>query len=187
MACPADGRGNRLPRLARASYRGSSFVHWTMAIDQRATGWLDALHHARLREILCHALGRHRVICPAYCLMPDHGHFLWVGWSAESDQRKAAKLFREAWNSELAAKGIELQRQAHDHVLRESERDRNAFTGVAHYIFENPTRGGLVGKWTDYPYLGAVVPGYPVLDPRWEGFWERFWRIHARLAGEPET
>ena len=174
----------RLPRLTPEHYRGRAFVHWSMAIDGRKTGWLDAEHHAVVRELLCHALARYRVMCPAYCLMPDHAHFLWIGAADTSDQRCAAALFRKTWNAELVRKNQKLQLQAHDHVLRESERAREAFASVAHYIFENPVRADIVEDWRDYQYLGCLVPGYPVLNPREDGFWPRFWRIHARLTGD---
>lgn len=107
-----------------------------MTLERRATGWLDPLHHAMMREWMCHALGRHALVCPAYCLMPDHVHFLWLGWSESSDQKRAIALFREAWNLELLRGGRELQRQAYDEVLREAQRDRGAFGTVANYIFE---------------------------------------------------
>ncbi len=153
-----------------------------MALERRATGWLDPLHHARQREWLCHALTRHHLACPAYCLMPDHAQFLWLGTTATSDQKRAAALFREAWNRELRQGGHSLQRQAHDHVLRDHEREHGAFGTVANYVFENPVRAGLVTEWHAYPYLGALVPGYPDLDPRDEDFWDRFWRIYAKLV-----
>ena len=154
-----------------------------MALEGRATGWLDPLHHAQVREWLCHALSRYGLLRPAYCLMPDHAHFLWVGLRATSDQKQAAMLFRKVWNRELRRGNRELQRQPHDHVLREPERERGAFRAVANYIFENPVRAELAVEWRTYPYLGAVAPGYPELDPRDEDFWERFWRIYAGLAG----
>ena len=172
----------RLPRLDAAFYRGRVFVHWSMTVEQRAEGWLDALHHARLREWLCHALGRHQLLCPAYCLMPDHAHFLWVGWSEASNQKLAAALFRKAWNAGLRDRGRKLQRQPHDHLLREHERERGAFGAVANYVFENPVRAGLAADWRSHAFLGALAPGYPDLDPRDEDFWERFWRIYAKLA-----
>jgi putative transposase len=153
-----------------------------MTLEKRATGWLDPLHHARLREFLCHALARHRLVCAAHCLMPDHAHFLWLGLAASSDQRLAAALFREVWNGELRQGSRALQRQPHDHVLRERERERGAFGTVANYVCENPVRAGLVDAWRDYPYLGALVPGYPDLDPRDEDYWDRFWRIYKKLA-----
>ncbi|MBI5772039.1 MAG: hypothetical protein HZA93_29970 [Verrucomicrobia bacterium] len=154
-----------------------------MTLERRATGWLDPLHHARLREGLCHALARHYLVCPAYCLMPDHAHFLWLGIAPASDQRLAARLFRETWNHALRPGGRALQRQPHDHVLRDREREHGAFGIVANYVFENPVRAGLVAEWRAHPYLGALVPGYPDLDPRDEDYWERFWRIYAQQVG----
>jgi putative transposase len=176
----------RLPRLPIDHYRGRTWAHWTMTIDRRATGWLDTLLHARMREWLCHSLARYQGICPVYCLMPDHAHFLWIGGCESSDQRKAAALLRRTWNLELRARGWNLQRQAYDHVLREAERKRDAFIATAEYVLENPVRAGLVPHWREYPFLGALVPGYPVLDPRTEDFWPVFWRIFARSSGNEE-
>jgi putative transposase len=174
-----------LPRLNGSFYTGRAFVHWSMAMDQRATGWLTELHYARLRELLCHALSRYDLVCPVYCLMPDHAHFLFVGCGESSDQRLAVQLFRKSWNRELRVGGFELQKQAFDHVLRDNERERDAFTAVATYISANPVRAELVPEWKDYPYLGALVPGYPDMDLRGGDFWDRFWRVHATLNKEP--
>lgn len=155
-----------------------------MAIGRRATGWLNELHHARLREIVCHVLGRYALVCPAYCLMPDHGHFLWLGTTEGSDQKAAVALFRAAWNIELSRGGRKLQRQAFDHVLREEERQRGSFGTVAGYVFENPVRAELADRWKEYPFLGALVPGYPDLDPREIDYWDRFWRIYEKLVDQ---
>jgi putative transposase len=182
MAYDPQRHQGRLQRLSDEHYQGRAFVHWTMAMDSRVTGWLDALHHAKLREWMSHALGRYRVVCPVYVLMPDHSHFLWIGANDGSDQKLAAKLLREAWNHELRMSGPELQRQAYDHVLREDERERGAFGTVANYVLENPVRAELTERWQDYEFLGALVPGYPRLDPRDDDFWERFWRIYDGLG-----
>lgn len=37
-------KGN-LPRLTREYYRGHAFVHWTLTIEDRATGWLSSEFH----------------------------------------------------------------------------------------------------------------------------------------------
>lgn len=169
----------RLPRLAPEYYRGTAWVHWVMTLEHRATGWLDALHHARLREALLHALARHRAACPVYCLMPDHAHFLWLGLEATSDQRLVARSFRAAWSELLGEHRRTLHRQPFEHVLREHERERGAVQAAAHYILENPVRAGLADDWCDYPFSGCVVPGFFRLDPRDETFWERLWRILA--------
>jgi len=171
----------RLPRLQSEHYRGRAIVHWSMTIERRSHGWLDALHHARLRELLCHALGRHGVVCAAYCLMPDHGHFLLCGVTGSSDQRLAVHLFRQSWNN-LLAPDFRLQTQAHDHVLRAEERSSDAFRAIAWYILENPVRATLADRWQHWPCSGCLVPGYPDLDPRLEGYWELFWRIWNHLS-----
>ncbi len=179
-----------LRRLAAANYRGTAAVHWSMTVDGRRTGWLDAAHHAAVRELLLHTLARYRLVCPAYCLMPDHGHFLWLGTSPLADQRKAAAFFRRHWNLLLRAKGYKLQLQGYDHVLREEERQRGAFAVIAAYILENPVRAGMAADWHAYLFSGAVVVGRPEFDPRATDFGERFWRHWNSLiepaAGEPE-
>jgi hypothetical protein len=50
--------------------------------------------------------------------------------------------------------------------LRESDRKQDAFAGVLGYVLRNPVRRGLVAEWPDWPYCGALFPGYPALDPR---------------------
>jgi REP element-mobilizing transposase RayT len=168
----------RLKRLERNYYQGQTSVHWVMCIEGRRTGWLDQHHHAAVRELLCHSLFPYGILCPAYCLMPDHGHFLWIGFQPDSDHCAAARHFRRAWNQLLAFKGFALSRQSYDHVLRKAECARSPFAAIAEYILRNPERRGLVRCWSDYPNLGSVIPGYPGFDPRKEKFWIRFWRIY---------
>lgn len=91
-----------------------------MTIDKRKIGWLNALHHAQLREALLHSLTRCRLACPIYTLMPDHGHFLLLGVAKASDQLRAVSYFRRQWNS-LLKPTYALQHQAYDNVLSETE------------------------------------------------------------------
>ena len=46
----------KLPRLQREFYRGYAVVFWTLTLEQRAQGWLNALFHARFRELMLHGL-----------------------------------------------------------------------------------------------------------------------------------
>jgi putative transposase len=71
---------DHLPRLDAPAYRGTAWVHWTMTMRDRSRGWLDVGMHSRVRELLLHAMARHHLHCAAYCLMPDHAHFLWMGF-----------------------------------------------------------------------------------------------------------
>jgi REP element-mobilizing transposase RayT len=176
-----------LHRLNSSAYRGTSAVHWSMTIAGRRTGWLNPLHHCGVREFLLHTLARHSLACPAYCLMPDHGHFLWLGLDSSADQQRASSYFRRHWNQLLRSSGFELQSQAFDHVLRPGERERGAFCAVATYILENPVRAALENEWQAYRYSGAAILGRPELDPREDDFWERFWRHWNVTVAPGET
>jgi len=84
----------RLPRLPREYYQGDAFVHWTLSTHDRATGWLTERFHARFRELMLHAAAREGLFCPAYCLMPDHLHLVWMGLRLDSDQLNAMSFLR---------------------------------------------------------------------------------------------
>ena len=114
-----------LPRMPKEHYRGMAHVFWTYTVEGRATGWLDPDWHRDFREGLLHTLARYKLCCPIYMLMPDHIHFIWIGCAQESDQLTASSFFRRYLNARLAP--ARLQRQAHDHILREKERERQRF------------------------------------------------------------
>ena len=164
----AYGLPGHLPRLRKKVYRGEQLVHWTLTLRDRPTGWLDARFHHRFREFTLHAAARFPLYCAIYCLMPDHMHLIWGGLGEECDQLQAMRHFRRWLN--LALKPHRLQPQAHDHVLREWEKDDAAFEEALDYIWKNPVRAGLVEKAEDWLYCGTIVPGYPLLHPRMRGW-----------------
>jgi REP element-mobilizing transposase RayT len=91
----------------------------------------------------------------AYCVMPDHVHFL----LSASETKGIIELVREikrlstrlAWQH--GYKGATWQRGFHDHFLR---RDEDCML-VAKYILHNPVRDGIVERWEDYPLSGSLV------------------------------
>lgn len=174
---------DHLPRLAPEWYRGHAFVHWTLTIADRATGWLDESFHARWQFVLLHACARFRLAAPAYVLMPDHIHLLWAGLAEGSDQRLAVTFLRQHLSPALAP--ATWQRQPYDHILQDKERKPDAIAAAAHYLFENPVRAGLVATSGDYSYLGCCVAGFPDLDVRQNDYWELFWRLYNRLVSPP--
>jgi len=181
----AHGKKGNLPRLSPEFYRGHAFVHWTLTIEDRATGWLGEAFHAHWQFVLLHACARYQLAAPAYVLMPDHIHLLWTGLAEASDQRLAMEFLRE--HLRLALGRASWQQRAYDHVLQENERERNAFVSTANYMLENPVRAGLVAHAVDYSFLGCCVAGYPDLDVRQNDYWELFWRIYNRLTSyEPK-
>jgi putative transposase len=177
------GHDDYLKRLPAASYRRQAYVHWSMTIQHRKTGWLVPIFYYKFREILTHTAFRYGLCCPIYCCMPDHLHLLWIGISDGCDQRLAARYFRKHLNPILEKLGAAFQRQPYDHVLREEERERSAFETVVEYIARNPERAGLVRQdgFREYPYTDCLVPGYPELRIWQADYWERFWRIYLHL------
>jgi putative transposase len=91
----------------------------------------------------------------AYCVMPDHAHFL----VSASETKGIIELVRDikslstrlAWQQ--GYKGAVWQRSFYDHFLR---RDEDC-TEVAKYILQNPVRSGIVERWQDYPFSGSPV------------------------------
>jgi len=176
----AQGKKGNLPRLSPEFYRGHAFVHWTLTIEDRATGWLDNTFHARWQLVLLHACSRYQLMAPAYVLMPDHIHLLWAGLAEGSDQCLAMEFLRKHLRRELGP--ASWQQRAYDHVLQENERKPDAITAAVHYLLQNPVRAGLAASSSDYLFLGCCVAGYPDLDVRQVDYWELFWRIYNRLV-----
>ena len=57
-----------LPRLDPAFYQGFAVVLWTITLEHRAAGWLDAPFHAHFRECLLHAAAREGLYSCFYVL-----------------------------------------------------------------------------------------------------------------------
>jgi len=85
----AKVRHNYLRRLPPEHYRGQAYVHWSLTMENRRTGWLDSAVFQRYREILTHAAFRFGFCVPIFCCMCDHIHMLWVGILNNCDQRTA--------------------------------------------------------------------------------------------------
>jgi len=168
-----------LPRLAREDYQGDAVVHWTLPVAMRTAGWLNAAFHAQFREVMLHAASREGLFCPTYCLMPEHIHLIWMGLRRDSDQRNGMKFLREHLGPAL--RPHRFQHQAHDHVLREEDRQRGAFARICFYILANPVRAGLIRESETWPYGGAVIAGYPTLHPLEDDFWPKYWRLFQQM------
>ncbi len=168
-----------LPRLSCEHYQGDAVVFWTLTIFDRAKGWLTPAFHQQLRELLLHTAAREGLLCPIYCLMPDHLHLVWMGLRQDTDQLNGMSFLRTYLEPALAP--AKFQPQPQDEVLRDEQRERNAFAKVCFYIAANPVRADLMPETGQWPYTGCVVPGYPKLNPVQDDFWPQFWRLHAKL------
>jgi putative transposase len=168
-----------LPRLPRVHYQADAVVFWTLTTFDKAKDWLTPSFHQRFRELMLHAAAREGLVCPTYCLMPDHLHLVWMGLRPDTDQINGMAFLRTYLEPELAP--AKFQPQAQDEVLREEQRKRNAFAKVCFYIAANPVRDELTAKAEDWPFTGCVIPGYPKLNPLEDDYWSKFWRVFGKL------
>ena len=168
-----------LPRLPREYYQADAVVFWTLTMFDQATGWLTPALHQRFRELMLHAAAREGLVCPIYCLMPDHIHLVWMGLRLDSDQINGMTFLRTYLEPELLP--AKFQPQPQDEVLREEQRKRRAFAKVCFYIAANPLRAELIGDQELWPFTGCVLPGYPKLNPAANDYWSKFWRIYGKL------
>ena len=119
----------------------------------------------------------------AYCIMPDHAHFLIEGTSVDCNvmtlvarwKQQTAYLLR----GELP-KGI-WQRRFYDHMLRHDE-DVHA---VAWYIWMNPVRRGLVAAPQQYPFSGSFTVDWPIGNPPVKT-WIPPWKARTECASDGE-
>ena len=147
---PRSAFSHYLPRLRREFYQADAVVFWTMPVAHRGRGWLSEGFHAAFRELMLHAAAREGLLCPAYCLMPDHLHLVWMGLRRSCDQRNGMKFLRAELGRFL--RPARFQHQAHDHVLKPKERQRHAFSvACADYVLFNPLKAGLVKAPGDWP------------------------------------
>jgi len=172
-------RAFSLPRLPREHYQGDAVVFWTLTVFDKAKGWLTPGFHQRFQNLMLHAAVREGLVCPIYCLMPDHIHLVWMGLRLDSDQINGMAFLRTYLEPELSP--AKFQPQAQDEVLREEQRQRNAFSKVYFYVAANPARAKLMGENAVWPFTGCVIPGYPKLNPLTEDYWSKFWKIFAKL------
>lgn len=174
-----SNRAFYLPRLPHEYYQGDAVVLWTLTVFDRAKGWLTPEFHHQFRELMFHTMARENLVCPIYCLMPDHMHLVLMGLRRDSDQINGMAFFRTHLEPALAP--AKFQPQPHDSVLREEERKRNAFAQTCFYVAANPVRAKLITERETWAFSGCILPGYPKLNPADDEFWVKFWRIFGKL------
>ncbi|MEM9586949.1 MAG: hypothetical protein AAGA03_06675 [Planctomycetota bacterium] len=173
----------RLSRLPPEHYRDFAWVHWSMTIEHRRTGWLDANFFYKFRELLTHTCFRRTLAVPIFCLMPDHLHVLACGLAEGADQRLAVRQLRTDVNECLQRIGFSLQRQPYDNVLQEEACEQDAIENVMNYIARNPERKGLVpvDGYARYPFTSCLLPGYPRIRLFEPNALESIWRTISYL------
>ena len=140
-----------LPRLPRQYYQGDAVVHWSLPVFNRATGWLSEKFEFQFRELMLHTQAREGLLCPIYCLMPDHIH-LFVRGSGNFTLSSWIGGLKRAISVALRSQQL-WQPGFFDHILRSDER----YAEKWNYVRDNPVRAGLVEAADDWPYQGEIV------------------------------
>ncbi len=140
-------------RLAPRNYLGYGIYFVTICIHDRTPRFADAsLGHMALGHLISLST-RHSFLLHAYCLMPDHLHFLSEGNSPQCSLLRFITAFKQrtAFAHKNRADAPLWQTKFYDHILRAPEQ----LESVAWYIWANPVRKGLCAEAAAYPLSGS--------------------------------
>ena len=113
-------------------------------------------------QIISHSSSAMKIKVYAWCIMPDHVHFLLQGKAIINFIRQfKGKLTPQARSVEPGRKLW--QRSFFDHALRKEE----SLADVARYIWENPVRAKIVEAPVHYTWSGSEV------WTNWRSFYRR--------------
>ena len=116
----------------------------------------------------------------AYCLMPDHVHFLLEGTGPGSNLVKFVSQWKQQtgylFRNDLP-KGF-WQRRFYDHILRSGDHSES----VGWYIWMNPVRKEIVLEPHRYPFSGSLTLDWPKVSAPAK-VWSPPWKSSVRPLG----
>lgn len=140
-------------RLPIEAYQGEVIAAFTLCLKDKNPAFEQSEVARALVEMLRQACDEHQCVALVYCFMPDHLHVILRGQSAEANLWRAVVQFKQRSGFWLAQEqGCRWQKDFYDHVMRKDE-DVKA---QIRYVVDNPVRKGLVGRWDEHPYTGAI-------------------------------
>jgi putative transposase len=143
-----------------------------MCCESRQPIFLNGERATWIIEVLRTETLLHQFVVDAYCVMPDHLHFLAFGKTPSSNLLVLVKSFKQktayVYQQET---GVRLwQKNYYDQVLRTSEKSNE----VAAYIWMNPVRKGLCKNFEEYPFSGSFTR--PWKTSPYAGAWAPPWK-----------
>jgi len=126
----------------RASIIKRRCSFWTLTVFDKAKGWLTSAFHQRFQNLMLHAAAREGLLCPIYCLMPDHLHLVWMGLRLDSDQVNGMAFLRTYLEPELSPRSSSLSRRM-KFCVRSSETECVRQSLLLHR--SESGAGGLIG------------------------------------------
>jgi putative transposase len=142
-------------RLAPTSYVGQQHYFVTICCSNRRKIFANRARCLWLLELFRSECAARNFAIHAYCLMPDHFHFLAEGLAPASDLLNLIKSFKIKTSRTYSRKTSQIlwQRKFYDHILRPRESPES----VAWYIWMNPVRKGLCATAHTYPFSGSFT------------------------------
>jgi putative transposase len=155
-----------MPRRSRAIAVGYPH-HITQRGNYRQTVFAVADDYTRYMEWLARYSRKYGLDIWAYCLMPNHVHFVGVPGLADSLSRTFNTVhmqYAQYYNQKMETKGHLWQGRFFSCVLDE----RHAYAAVR-YVELNPVRGSLVASPEQYPWSSAKSHITGTFDPALSG------------------
>jgi REP element-mobilizing transposase RayT len=140
-------------RLSPENYRGRRLYFVTICTHLRHPVFLDQTEGHWVLTHLVAAAARNNFSLRAFCVMPDHLHFLTEGTTDDSDLIRFANAFKQrtAFEYQKRCPNVLWQKRFHDYILRRAD----AIENVAAYIWMNPVRKNLFVNAKEYFLSGS--------------------------------
>jgi len=141
-------------RLDLGCYEGEIRASFTLCIQGRKQVFITSDIVKNFATILEDSAKKHSCVNWIYLFMPDHFHCVLHGTNSNANIWKSIVLFKQKtgyWFSKNMP-ATQWQKDFFDYVHRkETELQKHIF-----YILNNPVRAGIVNKWQDYRFKGAL-------------------------------
>lgn len=160
-------------RLPPHDYIGRRAYFVTVCTENRETFFSNTVVGRWLLDELIATSKRSRFTLHAYCVMPDHVHFVSEALADTCDLVRFVDGFKQRTAYEFSKRhGRRLwQRRYYDHVLRTNE----TVEDVACYVLWNPVRKKLCNEPCEFPLSGSQTIDWmkqSVIAPKWEPPWK---------------
>lgn len=134
--------------------------------------WLQNAEIAKIVVDSIHYFDGLRYVSHAFCIMPNHVHWLFTPKRSEMARESDSLLIpimhslksfiSNQANKILNRKSAFWSREYYDHVVRNSEQ----FGRILVYILENPVKAGLCSDWKEWPWTGCPMAIRESLEQR---------------------
>lgn len=160
-------------RLSEVNYRGQNAYFITFCSFRRIPYFQDEQRFHGFVGLLQEESARLYFRTHAYCLMPDHLHFLSEGICPTSNLLRFVKCLKLKSSREHAARCGQVlwQKGFYEHILRPAD----PLESVAWYMWMNPVRRGLVARPESYTYSGSFTGMRMPMEwriPEWRPPWK---------------